>query len=166
LNKPDSPTTTSHIEPAEKSTYSNFPDDDFRATAAAFSQVSGLLGGFCMTILVLVLPKDFLQDQPNAKNWIVGLILFAAFLYVASASFLANSMNSLVIKKVEQRVGTFSFAILLFHLANLLLGITLIILVYQFSSFIGLIAITFIGIIIIIVAFANFGIALGIVRRK
>jgi hypothetical protein len=144
----------------------NPPVDDFRATATAFSQVSGLLGGFSITILVLALSKDFLTNQPALKDWIIGLLLFAAFIYVASASFLANSMNALVLKKFETRKQTFSFAIGLFHLANLLLGATMIILVYQFSSTVGLIALIIIGGVIVIVAAFNFGIALGIFRIK
>lgn len=148
---------------AEESGSARFPADDFRATAAAFSQVSGLLGGFSITILVLVLPKDFLQGQA-AKDWIVGLLLLTAFLYVASASFLANSLNALVLKIIEARKRAFTFGIVLFHFANLLLGSTLAVLVYQFSFLVGLIAMILIGMVIIFVAFINFGSALGRLR--
>lgn len=145
---------------------STFPVDDFRATAAAFSQVAGVLGGFCITVLVLVLPPEFLKDNQAAKDWVVGIVLLAAFLYVASASFLANSMSSMVLTKLEARKGTFSFGIVLFHLGNLLIATALAILVYQFSATVGLVAIIAIIGLGGVVALVNFGIALGLFKPK
>jgi hypothetical protein len=62
--------------------------DDFRATAAAFSQLTGVLGGFCITVLVLVLDSTSLSESKTAQDWVVGLLLFAALFYIYSSGIL------------------------------------------------------------------------------
>lgn len=150
---PSSETPEEAIERAD----ATFTMDDFRATATAFSQVTGLLGGFSITILILVLPRDFLSDQLNAKNWIVGLLLLAASFYVYSASIFANSMNAMALRKFGVRKMAFNHAVVTFHLSNILLGSAVFVLVYQFSFLVGFIAMIIIGAFIIFIAVLNFG---------
>jgi hypothetical protein len=120
--------------------------DDFRATATAFSQLTGVLGGFSMTILVLVL--GLTEERKTARDWTVGLLLIAAVSYIVSSGFLANCMNVGVfsrwsnnpkeIFKVQRR--GFNNGITLFHIGNIFLPTAVFVTVYQESLLIGLIA--------------------------
>ena len=49
--------------------------ENFRATATAFSQLTGVLGGFSITILVLVLNPSLLGAHKTARDWTIGLLL-------------------------------------------------------------------------------------------
>lgn len=122
--------------------------DDFRATATAFSQLTGVLGGFSITILVLVLGFTQEQESKTARDWTVGLILIAAVSYIVASGYLANCMNVGVISKSNrnpdqifeiQREG-FSIGIKLFHVGNTLLPIAIFVTVYQESLLMGIIA--------------------------
>jgi hypothetical protein len=120
--------------------------EDFRATATAFSQLTGVLGGFSMTILVLILA--LLEENKTARDWTVALLLLAATAYIFSSGVLANSMNvgafakwnfhPKEIRSVQQRV--FRFGIGLFHIGNTFLPVAIVITVYQESLWIGLVA--------------------------
>ncbi|MGE5141165.1 MAG: hypothetical protein ACM3JD_16980 [Rudaea sp.] len=131
--------------------------DDFRASATAFSQLSGILGGFCFTILVLVLSPDFLKNNSTAKDWITGLLLLTALSYVVSSSFLANSMNSLFIKKAKHRRRVFDVGLILSNVAHVLLAFSLAVLVFQFSSIVAWVAAVAIALIVLLNAAFNFG---------
>jgi len=132
-----------------------FSEDDFQATSTAFSQAAGVLGGFSMTIFVLVLPPDFLKDHSNPKDWIVGLILLAAFLYVAACLLIANSMNSRVLKARVSQFRVSSLGIKLLHLVNISLAAALTTLVWQFSLIVGQISVGVIAILAVIVGLSN-----------
>jgi hypothetical protein len=121
--------------------------EDFRATATAFSQLAGVLGGFSMAILVLLL--SLLRSNETARDWTVGLLLFAATAYIYSSGLLANSMNVVVLARwcsqdrreiftLQRRV--FNSGIRLFHVGNMLLPIAIVITVYQASLWVGVIA--------------------------
>src|ERR1700754_38926 len=115
---------------------SSDPKEDFRASAASFSQLTGVLGGFCITVLVLALDSDQLGSHRQARDWISGLIIFAALSYIFSSGVLANSLNSAVIRDrmgpeaLDEREvfstqrSFFRFGIALFILGNLPLGAT------------------------------------------
>jgi hypothetical protein len=137
----------------------DFPAEYFRSTAAAFSQVAGVLGGFCITVLVLVLPPEFLKENPSTKDWVIGLLLLAVFSYIASASILANSMNAPLpwMKTLEARINAFSWGISLFHSGNLLLAVVLLLLVYSVSRTVGFIAIVIVLALTVIVILRNIG---------
>ncbi len=140
--------------------------EDFRATATAFSQLSGVLGGFGFTILVLVLSPDFLKNSSTAKDWVIGLLLLAALAYVISSSFLANSMNSLFIKRAELRRSVFDLGLILSNIAHVILAVSLTVLVYQFSSTVALIAAVTIVLVVLVNAAFNFGFEFRMLRRK
>ncbi len=140
-----------------------FPAEDFRATATAFSQLAGVLGGFCFTILVLVLSPDFLEGS-EAKDWILGLLLLAAIAYILSSSMLANSMNALVLKTLRSRRRVFLIGIFLSNLGHILLSVTITLLVYQFSSTVGVIAAVIILLIALVNALLNFGLESRIMK--
>jgi hypothetical protein len=120
--------------------------EDFRATATAFSQLTGVLGGFSMTILVLIL--GLLEENKTARDWTVALLLLAATAYIFSSGILANSMNVGVaakwtnhpkeIRSFQRRV--FRSGIGLFHIGNTFLPVAIVITVYQESLWIGLVA--------------------------
>jgi len=137
--------------------------DDFRATATAFSQLTGVLGGFSMTILVLVL--GLTEENKNARDWTVALLLIAATAYILGAGLLANCMNVGVLARLNntssrttifqiQRNG-FNSGIILFHIGNFFLPIAIIITVYQESLLVGLIASIVIFLLASIVVFGN-----------
>lgn len=142
-----------------------FPAEDFRATASAFSQLAGVLAGFCFTILVLLLSPDFLKSS-SVKDWVLGLLLFAAFSYVLSSSFLANSMNSLLIKRVEIRSRVFHIGMLLCEAGHFLLATTLTILVYQLSSTVGMIAAVVIVLVLVVDVIVTLGRDFHILKTK
>ena len=143
-----------------------FPAEDFRATATAFSALSGVLGGFCFTILVLVLSPDFLNKNVEVKDWALGLLLMAALSYVVSASFLANSMNAPLVKSLNLRKRIFDVGVLLQNIAHILLGSTLTLLVYQFSSTVGTIAAIVIVVVVLVNAAMNVGFEYRLLRTK
>jgi hypothetical protein len=134
--------------------------DDFRACSAAFSQLTGVLGGFCITVLVLVLDSSTLGRNEFAQDWIVGLILFVAMSYIFSSGVLANSMNAVGFQRRFKVMGEppgrlytlqrniFAAGLFWFHVGNVLLTVSLLILVLQYSLKIGL------GAMIVIAAFA------------
>jgi hypothetical protein len=142
--------------------------ENSRATATAFSQLTGVLGGFSITILVLVLGSSPLSAHQTARDWTVGLLLLAAVAYISSSGLLANSMNAdffMVIAKRRnlppssvpsiQQVA-FGVGIALFHLGNIFLAAAVFIIVYQTSLLVGIIASIVIVIIATIVAIINF----------
>lgn len=136
--------------------------EDFRATANAFSHLSGVLGGFCFTVLVLVLSPDFLSGSTHLKDWVLGLLLIAAFFYVLSASFLANSTNSFLMKRVKTRRRVFDAGVLLQNAAHVILSATLTIVVYQYSSTVGMVA----AVVILLLTLLNGILNLGIEFRS
>ena len=101
---------------------------DLGSVAVAFSAVSGVLGGFCITILVLAL------TLPNATtsrriDWLAAVIMSAAAIYITSAGYLVNAHNTLV-HSFQSRRRNFSRGILLFHLGNLFLSVSFILIAY------------------------------------
>lgn len=141
------------------------PEPNFCATATAFSAAAGVLGGFSITVLVLVLPADFLKDSPHIKDCCVGLILMAAFLYVTACLLLANSMNSMMLTDARVRLQAFTNGIRLLHVANIGLASSLTILTLEFSSFFGRIVIGFVVAGAVLVAVLNF-VGAGRMMRK
>lgn len=119
--------------------------EDFRAKATAFSQLTGVLGGFSLTILVLVLGLD---ENKTARDWTVGLLLLAATAYIFASGYLANSMNVGALakrqgdrRKIRAFQGTvFNIGIGMFHTGNVLLPIAILITVSEESLRVGLAA--------------------------
>lgn len=87
----------------------------------AFSQVSGLLGGFSLTIMTLILSR--LDIESKLRDWTVAIFLLAAGVYIFAAGILANTI-------FKEQVA-FDTGLLLFHLANLCLVIGLALFVFQ-----------------------------------
>ena len=126
--------------------------EDFRASATAFSQLTGVLGGFSMTILVLVLDSSLLESHKSARDWIAGLLLLAAAIYICASGLLANSMNVGAFRFVAMRHGgspkgifraqqrAFNVGIGLFHAGNVLLSSGMVVTVYQASLPVGSVA--------------------------
>lgn len=129
----------------------NFPDypgtmEDFRATATAFSQLTGVLGGFSITILVLIL--SFSSDHKAARDWSVALLLLAGTSYIYGSGTFANSMNVRAlawpsmnpgeIHSIQQNV--FRTGLWGFHIGNVFLPAAIVIIIYQESLWIGVAA--------------------------
>lgn len=130
-------------------------EKDASPAAAAFSSVTGVLGGFSITIVVLALTPGTIASN-SSKDWIVSLVLLSAGLYIYSSGIFANSI-SFEEKKVKYRV--FKSALLLFHLSNLLLSTGLLLLTFQFPLFVA-------RIVAIIIAFCAFMVATVNLSRK
>jgi hypothetical protein len=128
--------------------------EDFRASATAFSQLAGVLGGFSLTILVLVL--TLVNENKAARDWTVGLLLIAATAYIYAAGILANSMNvgALAKGRIDRRAirssqqDAFNAGIIIFHTGNTFLPIGITITIYQESLWVGLAA----SIVIVLIA--------------
>ena len=141
--------------------------ENTRATATAFSQLTGVLGGFSITILVLVLGSSPLSTHKTARDWTVGLLLLAAVAYISSSGLLANSMNADTFTLIAARrhkppsyvsstqQGAFGIGIALFHIGNIFLAAAVFIIVYQTSLWVGIIASIVIVLIVIIVVIIN-----------
>ena len=129
----------------------NFPDypgtmEDFRATATAFSQLSGVLGGFSITILVLIL--SFLSENKVARDWSAALLLLAGTSYIYGSGMFANSMNvgalsrisrhPREVRSIQNRV--FWTGLWGFHMGNVFLPAAIVITVYQESLWVGVAA--------------------------
>lgn len=120
--------------------------EDFRAKATAFSQLTGVLGGFSMTILVLVV--GLLGENKAARDWTVALLLLAATAYIYASGTLANSMNASTLGRAsahprEVRIiqgRVFNYGIGAFHVGNFFLPAAIVITVYQEALWIGLAA--------------------------
>jgi hypothetical protein len=139
------------VPDVSENTSQNFPDypgtrEDFRATAMAFSQLAGVLGGFSITILVLVL--SFLSKNKDASDWSVALLLLASTSYIYGSGMFANSMNVRAIARTSRhpadidsvQVSTFRSGLWGFHIGNVLLPVAIVIIVFQESLWIGVVA--------------------------
>ena len=126
---------------------------DTSSAAAAFSSVAGVLGGFSITIVVLALTPGTITSN-SSKDWVVGLVLLSAGLYIYSAGIFANSI-SFAAKKTKYRV--FNVALVLFHLSNLPLSIGVLLLAFQFPLHITRIAATIIAFFALLVVLSNIG---------
>jgi hypothetical protein len=127
-------------------------EKDASPAAAAFSSVTGVLGGFSITIVVLALTPGTIAIN-SSKNWSVSLVLLSAGLYIYSSGIFANSI-SFEDKKIKYRV--FTSALLLFHLSNLLLSIGILLITFQFPLFVARLVATLIAFCAFIVATRNF----------
>jgi hypothetical protein len=125
--------------------------DDMRPAAGAFTQVAGALGGFAITIMVLLLSnrdaaKDLLSDVT------VAVLLLAGFGYIFSSSVFANSTTYRSNTTVN---GVFNVGVSYFHVANMLLAFGLLLLLIRSTGLVS----TIIGAVIFLrttqVAVAN-----------
>jgi len=125
---------------------------DISSAAAAFSQVTGILGGFGVTIVVLALSPGTLPNS-NGKDWIVGVVLLGATIYITSSGILANAMTF-----EDQRMSSaaFNLGIFLFHLGNLALCIGILLTTFQITMFVSRIVAGIVCLIAIWFATINF----------
>lgn len=120
--------------------------EDFRASATAFSQLTGVLGGFSMTILVLVL--SLVQENKTARDWSAALLLLAATSYIYASGILANSMNVDALAQVASNSESmrnfqnriFTRGVIAFHTGNVLLPVAIVVTLYQESLWVGVAA--------------------------
>lgn len=141
--------------------------DDFRAMATAFSVLNGVLGGFCITILVVSIDSDSLKENPSAQDWVIGLVLLAAMAFIYASGILANSMNYSAARRhlggggqprskvLDVQRGFYNHGILAFQLGNFLLATVMVLIVYLHSWIVGVIAVTAIAILVLFVVFRN-----------
>jgi hypothetical protein len=147
--------------------------ENSRATATAFSQLGGVLGGFSIAILVLVLGSSPLGSHKTARDWTVGLLLLAAVAYISSSGLLANSMNADTFMAIAKRRNypqsfvsstqkvAFRNGIALFHIGNIFVSAAIFIIVYQTSLWVGIIVSIVIVFVVIIVVIINIFGAIG-----
>jgi hypothetical protein len=143
--------------------------DDLRGAASAFSQLTGVLGGFSITVLVLVLDSNTLANHSLAQDIVVALLLLGAMCFIFSSGVLANSINGARLRRKaaaggiqvssgeihRRQLRIFSFGIRGFHVGNILLAIALLLTVYQYSLTVGLISTCIILLIVIFVFTIN-----------
>ncbi len=106
---------------------------DISSAAAAFSQVTGILGGFAITIVVLVLSPGILQNEIG-KDWIVGVVLLGAAIYITASGLLANAMT---FEDPRMSASVFNVGIFLFHLGNLTLCVGILLTTFQIEMFVS-----------------------------
>jgi hypothetical protein len=125
--------------------------EDISSTSSAFSQVAGILGGFSVTLVVLALSPGVISSN-FGKDWVIGLILFSASLYILSSSYFANAI-SYEDKIIKTKI--YVFTLRFFHLSNFLLSIGLLIFIFQFSLVISKIVAVLITVCASYIAFTN-----------
>ena len=106
---------------------------DISSAAAAFSQVTGILGGFAVTIVVLALSPGAFQDGAG-KDWIVGIVLLGAAIYITASGLLANAMT---FEDPRMSGSVFNVGIFLFHLGNLMLCVGILLTTFQIQMLIS-----------------------------
>ncbi len=141
----------------EKPSLNREREKDASAAAAAFSQVSGILGGFSVTIVVLALSPSVISSD-GGKDLVVGIVLLSAGLYIYSSGIFANAVY--YADKTTKRIA-FSSALTTFHVANISLSLGLLFLTFQFPLLIARIAATIITFFTVWVAMVNFPIRLS-----
>jgi len=101
---------------------------DISAAAGAFSQVTGLLGGFAVTIVVLALSPGTIPGS-TGRDWIVAIVLLGAAVYITASGILANAMT---FEDQRMRNNVFNVGIFLFHLGNLMLCVGILLTTFEF----------------------------------
>lgn len=133
------------------------PEEDISAAAAAFSSVSGVLGGFSVTIVVLALSPSVILSN-SGKDWLVGIVLFSAGLYIYSSGIFANAIY---FGDKQTKRAAFELARKAFHLANIFLSLGLLLLTFQFPLLVARIAAIIITFLAFWAATINFPIRLS-----
>jgi hypothetical protein len=126
-------------------------EEDASPAAAAFSSVSGVLGGFSMTLVVLALSPQVISSDIG-KDWIVAIILLSAGLYIYASGIFANAIS---FKDKVVKYHVFNSALASFHIANLLSSLGLLLLTFQFHLLIAKIAAASIALFAFRVAIIN-----------
>lgn len=106
-------------------------ESDVSPTASAFSSVSGVLGGFSITLVVLGLTPGMISND-KTKDLIVALVLLSAGLYIYASTIFANAISY---KKEQVKQRVFKSGLVLFHLSNLCLSLGILIFTFQFPLF-------------------------------
>jgi hypothetical protein len=130
-------------------------EEDASPAAAAFSQVSGILGGFSVTIVVLALSPSVISNNLS-KDFIVGIVLLSAAIYIYSSGIFATAIS---FDNGAVKYLVFRRALKFFHLANLFLSLGILLLTFQFQLRIA-------GITSTIIALSAFRIAIIDIFRK
>ncbi len=126
-------------------------EEDASPAAAAFSSVSGVLGGFSMTLVVLALSPQVISSD-TSKDWIVAIILLSAGLYIYASGIFANAIS---FKDKSVKYHVFNSALTSFHIANLLSSLGLLLLTFQFHLLVAKIAAASIALLAFRVAIIN-----------
>jgi hypothetical protein len=126
-------------------------EEDASPAAAAFSSVSGVLGGFSMTLVVLALSPQVISSDIG-KDWIVAIILLSAGLYIYASGIFANAIS---FKDKAVKYHVFNSALTSFHIANLLSSLGLLLLTFQFNLLVAKIAAASIALLAFRVAIIN-----------
>jgi|GEM_PF-6950953 len=129
---------------------------DISSAASAFSQVTGVLGGFSATILVLIL-TDLQIESVIIQDILTASFILSASIYIVSAGIFANATSY----TGKSGIGIFDAAVKLFHIGNLCLMVGLIIFIFQFTGTISRI----VGVVILVFTFFVAAINLLAVRR-
>ncbi|NEQ37894.1 MAG: hypothetical protein F6K40_17160 [Okeania sp. SIO3I5] len=128
-------------------------EQNLSQSASAFSSVSGVLGGFSITILVLCLTPKIITIN-SQKDWIVSLILISATFYIYSSGIFANSTS---FKEKDKNRNVFNFGLVIFHSSNYILSSGILLLTFQFELFILRLVAIFITILSFLVMTINIG---------
>lgn len=90
---------------------------NLRDSSSNFSQLCGVLAGFCVAFVILFLtPSVFPIGEVVTQDWAVSLVLFSATTYTLSAAIFANAPR---LKSAHLR-WAYNLGIIFFHLSNLL----------------------------------------------
>lgn len=103
---------------------------DLKDAAGNFSQLCGVLAGFCIAFVILLLtPAVFSSSGGITQDWAVSLVILSAALYMLSAAIFANVAR---FKSVEMR-WPYNLGITIFHLSNVLTLGALVIIIRAFG---------------------------------
>ena len=122
------------------------------ALATGFSQISGLLAGFCITFVALALSSGNLLSD-DIRDLVISILLIASGFYIASAGLSANATNPTY---PREWYGLWDNAgIALFSLGNVLLTLDILVIIFQFPLILSRAAATLLFITAVIVLLLN-----------
>lgn len=107
---------------------------DLTAAAGAFTQVTGVLGGFAITMIVLLLSNNSAQSDV-LYDGIIALLLAAAFIYIMASGVFANATSYDDPAVVD---AVYNAAVRYFHIANLVPVISLFLLVARTAGILSI----------------------------
>ncbi|MBE8990380.1 hypothetical protein [Nostoc sp. LEGE 12450] len=118
---------------------------DIKQAASNFCNVCGVIAGFGITLIVVLLTNELSPKLSQVQDSVVALLFISSGLYINGAGILGNASRLPMRKSLK----AYNIGIVLFHLGNLLLISSFLIIFVVMKLPIT----SFIAVLLIIIAF-------------
>jgi len=126
-----------------------------QSSASAFAGVSGVLGGFSIALVTLLLAhNEYGKRITRMVDWIVAIGIVAAGLYIITAGLLANCI-AILGSDFEGGIIVYNRSICLFHFTNILLLAAFALLARVYSLRVGFVAAIVATVLVSLIALIN-----------